>query len=223
MSVVEAGIPVSAAQADACPLCASHEPAERRPLSAAASSVIEATLGAHGIPAFDGWRSWRSRRSALGAVRRDCFLFTCQTARRNEWRIESTSPATPTLVLTSVVSFFLFPFCFPIRYSLFAFSIRHPDEGMAERRQAPGRCVAPGSARHDRRAGAVLSAPSVLKRGERPPLGAPPWRFCGPGLCSPLSGIPSAIVRRPHTTHGSSLPGGPGLAGLPRGFADPQT
>ena len=27
MSVVEAGIPVSAAQADACPLCASHEPA----------------------------------------------------------------------------------------------------------------------------------------------------------------------------------------------------
>src|SRR6266481_1829021 len=134
----------------------------------------------------------------------------------------------PPLLSSSLRSFLFFSLLFflsssllPIRYFLFAirFPIRHPDEGMAERRQAPGCCVAPGSARHDRRAGVVLAAPSVLKRGERPPLGAPPWRFCGPGLCSPLSGIPSAIVRRPHTTHGSSLPGGPGLAGLPWGFA----
>ena len=45
MSVVEAGIPVSAAQADACPLCASHErapavaPADKRDAAVPDSDV----------------------------------------------------------------------------------------------------------------------------------------------------------------------------------------
>src|SRR5262249_3578080 len=72
-----------------------------------------------------------------------------------------------------------------------------PDEGMAERRRRPGAANAwqgmpyarPARA-CDRHAGAVLSTPDVLKstqavRSENAsPLGAPPWRFCGPGLCS---------------------------------------
>ena len=159
----------------------------------------------------------------VGRVRLGVFAVTRRpTRRRPVGGLRFANPPYELLSPRHSFSFFLLPpSSFPIRYS--PSPIRHPDEGMAERRQAPGCCVAPGSARHDRRAGVVLSTPSVLKRGERPPLGAPPWRFCGPGLCSPLSGIPSAIVRRPHTTHGSSLPGGPGLAGLPRGFADPQT
>ena len=40
--------------------------------------------------------------------------------------------------------FLLLPFSLrPTRSSLFAFPIRHPDEGMAERRQAPGCCEHP--------------------------------------------------------------------------------
>ena len=48
----------------------------------------------------------------------------------------------PPISLFSVF-LFLFLFLFLSPYSLFAFPIRHPDEGMAERRQAPGRCEHP--------------------------------------------------------------------------------
>jgi hypothetical protein len=53
----------------------------------------------------------------------------------------------------------------------------------------------------------------------RSPFGAPRG-ISGPGPCSPLSGGPSRIVRRPHSTHGSSLPGGAGLASLPGAAAN---
>jgi hypothetical protein len=52
------------------------------------------------------------------------------------------------------------------------------------------------------------------QRRGRSPFGAPRG-ISGPGPCSPLSGGPSRIVRRPHTPHGSSLPGVAGLANLP--------
>ena len=53
----------------------------------------------------------------------------------------------------------------------------------------------------------------------RSPFGAPRG-ISGPGPCSPLSGIPSRIVRQPHMPHGSSLPGGAGLANLPGAAAN---
>ena len=53
----------------------------------------------------------------------------------------------------------------------------------------------------------------------RSPFGAPRG-ISGPGPCSPLSGSPSRIVRRPCSTHGSSLPGGAGLANLPGAAAN---
>jgi hypothetical protein len=53
----------------------------------------------------------------------------------------------------------------------------------------------------------------------RSPFGAPRG-ISGPGPCSPLSGGPSGIVRRPCSTHGSSLPGGAGLASLPGAAAN---
>ena len=82
------------------------------------------------------------------------------------------------LVLASPVSLvlsFLFLSSFSsFSYPLLAFPIRHPDEGMAERRQAPGCCEHPvvralrvqdaHERACDRHAGAVLSTPSVLKR-----------------------------------------------------------
>jgi hypothetical protein len=50
----------------------------------------------------------------------------------------------PTLRISlSRFSFHLLYFVLATRYSLFVFSIRHPDEGMAERRQAPGCCEHP--------------------------------------------------------------------------------
>ena len=55
----------------------------------------------------------------------------------------------------------------------------------------------------------------------RSPFGAPRGiSGPGPGPCSPLSGIPSRIVRQPHMPHGSSLPGGAGLANLPGAAAN---
>ena len=53
----------------------------------------------------------------------------------------------------------------------------------------------------------------------RSPFGAPRG-ISGPGPCSPLSGSPSRIVRQPHMPHGSSLPGGAGLANLPGAAAN---
>jgi hypothetical protein len=53
-------------------------------------------------------------------------------------RISFRSIRSPSFDFSSSFSSFL-----PIRYSLLAFSIRHPDEGMAERRQAPGCCEHP--------------------------------------------------------------------------------
>jgi len=53
----------------------------------------------------------------------------------------------------------------------------------------------------------------------RSPFGAPRG-ISGPGPCLPLSGSPSRIVRQPHMPHGSSLPGGAGLANLPGAVAN---
>src|SRR5215470_6920241 len=39
---------------------------------------------------------------------------------------------------------------------------------------------------------------------------APSWRFLAPRPCSPLFGIPSGCVRRPHSPHRVIWPGGPG-------------
>jgi hypothetical protein len=53
----------------------------------------------------------------------------------------------------------------------------------------------------------------------RSPFGAPRG-ISGPGPCSPLSGGPSRIARRPCSPHGSSLPEGAGLASLPGAVAN---
>jgi hypothetical protein len=70
-------------------------------------------------------------------------------------------------------------------------------------------------ARPDMRAVRRLAFPAT----GRSPFGAPRG-ISGQGPCSPLSGGPSRIVRRPHSTHGSSLPGGAGLASLPGAAAN---
>ncbi len=116
-----------------------------------------------------------------------------------------TNLAAPHFFLCFSFFFLSLPFV-PIRYrySLFAFSIRHPDEGMAERRQAPGCCEHPVVRAMTGTRAPCFRRPAFPAMRERPPLGAPPWRFCGPGLCLPLSGIPSGIERRPHSTPGSS-------------------
>src|SRR3979490_2256754 len=81
------------------------------------------------------------------------------------------------------------------------FFICHPDEEMAERRRRPGACEAPVSACHDRHAGAC-QAPCVPSDGTLASRRSTVAIF-DPGPCSPLSGIPSRIVRRPCSTHGS--------------------
>ena len=65
---------------------------------------------------------------------------------------------------------------------------------------------------HDRHGGArFIWAPCVFPpSGERSPRGAPSWRFLAPRPCSPLFGIPSGFVRRPHSPHRVIWPGGPG-------------
>src|SRR5262245_51920699 len=49
-------------------------------------------------------------------------------------------------------------------------------------------------------------APCVPTAGKRSPLGAPSWRFLAPRPCSPLFGIPSGFVRRPHSPYGPYCP-----------------
>jgi hypothetical protein len=99
-------------------------------------------------------------------------------------------------------------------YSLFAFSFATP---MRRWRSAGGAQV---HARHPSRHAmtgmrAPCQAPCVPSDGTLASRRSTVAIF-DPGPCSPLSGIPSRIVRRPCSTHGSSLPGGAGLAGPPR-------
>jgi hypothetical protein len=86
---------------------------------------------------------------------------------------------------------------------------------IAHRRQAGVRSIcADRASRPDLRRGVLRS-----QRRKRSPCGAPRG-ISGPGPCVPLSGMPSEIMRRPHTAHGSSLPGGAGLANLPDAVAN---
>ena len=76
----------------------------------------------------------------------------------------------------------------------------------------------------DRFAQTGQTSPACMRRlafpaTGRSPFGAPRG-ISGPGPCSPLSGSPPRIVRRPYSTHGSSLPGGAGLANLPGAAAN---
>src|SRR6266849_2162845 len=82
-------------------------------------------------------------------------------------------------------------------------------------------CEAPGFACHDRHAGASTEAPRVPSYGTLASRRSTVAIF-GPGPCSPLSGIPSGIVPRPCSPHGSSLPEGAGLAGLLRRGSKPR-
>jgi hypothetical protein len=157
-------------------------------------------------PLFDGAMGASSRR-AHAESRPAGALFRVGRARSTGVSIETSVRRLCPPYEESRSLFSSFHLCFlllPAHHSLFAFPIRHPDEGMAERRQAPGRCEHPvGRAMTGTRA-PCFRRPALPAIRKRPPLGAPPWRFCGPGLCSPLSGIPSGIERRPCSTPGSS-------------------
>ncbi len=100
-------------------------------------------------------------------------------------------------------------------------SLSTPVEGVGSATGASDACEAPGFACHDRHAGASLRRLAFPATGTLASRRSTVAIF-GPGPCAPLSGIPSGIVRRPCSRHGSSLPEGAGLAGLPRRGSKPR-
>ena len=98
----------------------------------------------------------------------------------------------------------LSPFSRRLAPDVFVFPPRY--EGLVSATGATDACEAPGIACHDRHAGALFRRLAFPLKRKRSPCGAPPWRFCGPCPCFPLSGIPSGAVRRPSSPHGSYCP-----------------
>ena len=82
----------------------------------------------------------------------------------------------------------------------------HPARGLVSATGATDACEAPGIACHDRHAGALFRRLAFPLKRKRSPCGAPPWRFCGPCPCSPLSGIPCEVERQYCSPPGSYCP-----------------
>ena len=114
------------------------------------------------------------------------------------------------------------PYSFPRRVGARVMNLDHPDEGWAERRQAPG-CSGTRLARRVTQDSVALVARALVSRGGpgrlrstprpsksegRAPLGAPPWRFWAGGRAS-ISGISSRSVQRAPRSQ-VVMPGGRG-------------
>jgi hypothetical protein len=164
-----------------------------------------------------GWAKARSCAPCPRGNRSRGAVFRVGTARNTGVLTETSvrrlcPPYEESLFLVSRFSFLLSLPSFS--YSLLAFSFATP---MRRWRSAGGAQV---HARHPSRHAmtgmrAPCQAPCVPSDGTLASRRSTVAIF-DPGPCSPLSGIPSRIVRRPCSTHGSSLPGGAGLAGPPR-------